>query len=270
VLESGKLCEAAICYTGDLFNASRPKYDLAYYVKLARELERLALNHRREGHGRRDEAFAGEEALYRASRRNRRADPFSYANDTSGLAAATVLAAVEAGVTLLDARWIAFGTHLPALLGSLVAALDQTDARSDLDLDAIRRIRLLGGGPLPVCGVRERPPLRRIGGLPARDAGRQFTNLKEQARSLGLESRWHEVASAYAEANQLFGDIVKVTPSSKVVGDMALMMVTQDLSAAMSRPGPRHRLPRFRRADDEGRARPAARRTGQRRSSGRC
>jgi pyruvate carboxylase len=61
--------------------------------------------------------------------------------------------------------------------------------------------------------------------------GGQFTNLKEQARSLGLESRWHEVARAYAEANQLFGDIVKVTPSSKVVGDMALMMVTQDRSA---------------------------------------
>jgi pyruvate carboxylase len=60
--------------------------------------------------------------------------------------------------------------------------------------------------------------------------GGQFTNLKEQARSLGLESRWHEVAQAYADANQLFGDIVKVTPSSKVVGDMALMMVSQDMT----------------------------------------
>jgi pyruvate carboxylase len=58
--------------------------------------------------------------------------------------------------------------------------------------------------------------------------GGQFTNLKEQARSLGLETRWHEVAQAYADANQMFGDIVKVTPSSKVVGDMALMMVSQD------------------------------------------
>jgi pyruvate carboxylase len=62
--------------------------------------------------------------------------------------------------------------------------------------------------------------------------GGQFTNLKEQARSLGLETRWHEVAQAYADANQMFGDIVKVTPSSKVVGDMALMMVSQDLSVA--------------------------------------
>jgi len=60
--------------------------------------------------------------------------------------------------------------------------------------------------------------------------GGQFTNLKEQARSIGLESRWHEVAQAYSDVNELFGDIVKVTPSSKVVGDMALMMVSQDLS----------------------------------------
>ncbi len=62
--------------------------------------------------------------------------------------------------------------------------------------------------------------------------GGQFTNLKEQARSLGLETRWHEVAQAYADVNRMFGDIVKVTPSSKVVGDMALMMVSQDLTVA--------------------------------------
>ncbi len=62
--------------------------------------------------------------------------------------------------------------------------------------------------------------------------GGQFTNLKEQARSLGFDTRWHEVAKAYSEANLMFGDIVKVTPSSKVVGDMALMMVAQDLSVA--------------------------------------
>ena len=118
-------------------------------------------------------------------------------------------------------------------LGSLVAALDQTDRATGLDLEAIRTISLyweavrfqyrafesdLRSGASEVY-LHEMP-------------GGQFTNLKEQARSLGLESRWHEVARAYAEANRLFGDIVKVTPSSKVVGDMALMMVTQELSAA--------------------------------------
>ena len=74
--------------------------------------------------------------------------------------------------------------------------------------------------------------------------GGQFTNLKEQARSLGLETRWHEVAQAYRDVNLMFGDIVKVTPSSKVVGDMALMMVSQELTAADVRePGQGHRVP---------------------------
>ena len=81
--------------------------------------------------------------------------------------------------------------------------------------------------------------------------GGQFTNLKEQARSLGLETRWHEVAQAYADANRMFGDIVKVTPSSKVVGDMALMMVSQDLSVAdVENPDKDVSFSRFGRVDD--------------------
>ncbi len=89
--------------------------------------------------------------------------------------------------------------------------------------------------------------------------GGQFTNLKEQARSLGLETRWHQVAQAYADANQMFGDIVKVTPSSKVVGDMALMMVSQDLTVAdVVKPDQGRLLPGIGRLDAEGRSRPAA------------
>ena len=144
-----------------------------------------------------------------------------------------MLAAVDAGVDAVDAAMDSLsGLTSQPCLGSLVAALDQTDRATGLDLDAIRRISLyweavrfqyrafesdLRSGASEVY-LHEMP-------------GGQFTNLKEQARSLGLETRWHEVARAYAEANQLFGDIVKVTPSSKVVGDMALMMVTQELSA---------------------------------------
>ena len=89
--------------------------------------------------------------------------------------------------------------------------------------------------------------------------GGQFTNLKAQARSMGLEERWHEVAHTYAEVNRMFGDIVKVTPSSKVVGDMALMMVAQGLTRAqVEDPARRGRLPRERRRHDEGQPRPAA------------
>ena len=101
--------------------------------------------------------------------------------------------------------------------------------------------------------------------------GGQFTNLKAQARSMGLEERWHEVAQMYAEVNQMFGDIVKVTPSSKVVGDMALMMVAQGLTRAAGRgPGRRGRLPRERRRHDARQPRPAAGRLAARRCRRRC
>jgi pyruvate carboxylase len=124
------------------------------------------------------------------------------------------------------------GTSQPCL-GSIVEALQHTDRDTGLDIEAIRRMSnyweavrgqyaaFESGLPAPASEVylHEMP-------------GGQFTNLKAQARSLGLEERWHEVAQAYADANQMFGDIVKVTPSSKVVGDMALMMVAQNLSRA--------------------------------------
>jgi pyruvate carboxylase len=118
-------------------------------------------------------------------------------------------------------------------LGSIVEALSRTERDPGLDPEWIRRISFYWEavrhqytafesdlkGPASEVYLHEMP-------------GGQFTNLKEQARSLGLESRWHQVAQAYADANQMFGDIVKVTPSSKVVGDMALMMVSQDLTVA--------------------------------------
>jgi pyruvate carboxylase len=234
VLESGKLCEAAICYTGDLLDPSRPKYDLAYYVGLARELEQAGAHIIAVKDMAGVMKPAAARVLFKALREEIGAPIHFHTHDTSGLAAATVLAAVEAGVDAIDAAMDALsGLTSQPCLGSLVAALDQTDRPTGLDLEAIRRISLyweavrfryrafesdLKAGASEVY-LHEMP-------------GGQFTNLKEQARALGLETRWHEVARAYAEANAMFGDIVKVTPSSKVVGDMALMMVTQELSAA--------------------------------------
>jgi pyruvate carboxylase len=118
-------------------------------------------------------------------------------------------------------------------LGSIVEALKGTERDPGLDPEWIRRISFYWEavrnqyaafesdlkGPASEVYLHEMP-------------GGQFTNLKEQARSLGLETRWHEVAQAYHDVNLMFGDIVKVTPSSKVVGDMALMMVSQDLTVA--------------------------------------
>jgi pyruvate carboxylase len=155
-----------------------------------------------------------------------------HTHDTSGAAAATVLAACDAGVDAVDAAMDAFsgGTSQPCL-GSIVEALRHTDRDTGLDIAAIRQISNYWEGVRGQYAAFE-------SGLPAPASevylhempGGQFTNLKAQARSLGLEERWHEVAQAYADANQMFGDIVKVTPSSKVVGDMALMMVAQGLT----------------------------------------
>jgi pyruvate carboxylase len=232
-VESGTLCEAAICYTGDIFDPARAKYDLAYYVGLARELEKAGAHIIAVKDMAGVMKPAAATALFTALREEVAAPLNFHTHATSGLPAATVLAAVDAGVDAVDAAMDSLsGLTSQPCLGSLVAALDQTDRATGLDLEAIRKISLyweavrfqyrafesdLRSGASEVY-LHEMP-------------GGQFTNLKEQARSLGLETRWHEVARAYAEANQLFGDIVKVTPSSKVVGDMALMMVTQELSA---------------------------------------
>ncbi|HZG30483.1 MAG TPA: pyruvate carboxylase [Ensifer sp.] len=234
VAEENKLCEAAICYTGDILSSARPKYDLKYYVELARELERagahiIALK---------DMAGllkpAAATMLFKALREATDLPIHFHTHDTSGIAAATVLAAVDAGVDAVDAAMDSLsGNTSQPCLGSIVEALKGGERDPGLDTSWIRRISFYWEavrnqyaafesdlkGPASEVYLHEMP-------------GGQFTNLKEQARSLGLETRWHEVAQAYADANRMFGDIVKVTPSSKVVGDMALMMVSQDLAVA--------------------------------------
>ncbi|WP_062111745.1 pyruvate carboxylase [Aureimonas sp. AU40] len=234
VLESGKLCEGAICYTGDLFDPARSKYDLKYYVSLAKEMERAGAHIL----GLKDMAGLlkpqAARVLVKALKEEVGIPIHFHTHDTSGIAAATILAAVEAGVDAVDAAMDALsGNTSQACLGSLNEALRGSERDPGLDQEAIRRISFYWEavrnqyaafesdlkGPASEVYLHEMP-------------GGQFTNLKEQARSLGLETRWHEVAQAYADANAMFGDIVKVTPSSKVVGDMALMMVAQDLTVA--------------------------------------
>jgi pyruvate carboxylase len=230
----GKLIEAAICYTGDIGDPSRAKYDLKYYVALAKELEAAGAHiiAVKDMAGLLKPAAA--RALFKALRAETDLPLHFHTHDTSGISAATVLAAVAAGVDAVDAAMDAFsGNTSQPCLGSIVEAL-KGDARDPgLDPEWIRKISFYWEavrnqyaafesdlkGPASEVYLHEMP-------------GGQFTNLKEQARSLGLETRWHEVARAYHDANLMFGDIVKVTPSSKVVGDMALMMVSQDLTVA--------------------------------------
>lgn len=234
VLESGKLCEGTICYTGDILDPARAKYDLGYYVAMGKELKAAGAHVL----GLKDMAGLLKPAAARALITALKAEvglPIHFhTHDTSGISAATVLAAADAGVDAVDAAMDAFsgGTSQPCL-GSIVEALRNTPRDTGLNIAAIRQMSnyweavrgqyaaFESGIPAPASEVylHEMP-------------GGQFTNLKAQARSLGLEERWHEVAQAYADANAMFGDIVKVTPSSKVVGDMALMMVAQNLSRA--------------------------------------
>jgi len=155
-----------------------------------------------------------------------------HTHDTSGISAATTLAAIEAGVDAIDGAMDALsGLTSQPCLGSMVAAMRGTPRDCGLSRETIEQISFYWEavrnqyaafesdlrGPASEVYLHEMP-------------GGQFTNLKEQARSMGLETRWHEVAKAYSDVNQMFGDIIKVTPSSKVVGDMALMMISQDLS----------------------------------------
>ena len=151
-----------------------------------------------------------------------------HTHDTSGISAATILAACEAGVDAVDAAMDAFsGSTSQPCLGSIVEALRNTERDTGLDVEAIRDISeyweaVRGQYAAFESGTSAPASEVYLHEMP----GGQYTNLKAQARSLGLEERWHEVAQTYADVNLMFGDIPKVTPSSKVVGDMALMMVS--------------------------------------------
>ncbi|HHY48698.1 MAG TPA: pyruvate carboxylase, partial [Alphaproteobacteria bacterium] len=223
VLEADKVAEGAICYTGDLNDPNRSKYDLKYYVALAKELEQAGAHIL----GIKDMAGLLKPAAARTLIGTLKAEiglPIHlHTHDTSGASAATVMAAVEAGVDAVDAAMDALsGTTSQPTLGSLVAALSDGPRAPQLDLAAIREISFYWEGVRTQYRAFESDLRSGASEVYLHEMpGGQFTNLKEQARSLGLESRWHEVAQAYADVNQMFGDIVKVTPSSKVVGDMA-------------------------------------------------
>ena len=232
VQDAGKICEGTICYTGDILDPDRAKYDLKYYVGMAKELEKAGAHMLglKDMAGLLKASSAGQ--LIRALKDEISIPIHFHTHDTSGAAIATVLAASNAGVDIIDAAMDSFsGNTSQPTLGSIVEALRHTERETGLDIAAIREISnywetvrahyaaFESGLQAPASEVylHEMP-------------GGQFTNLKAQARSLGLEERWHEVAQAYADVNMMFGDIVKVTPSSKVVGDMALMMVSQGLT----------------------------------------
>jgi pyruvate carboxylase len=230
--ETNSLCEAAICYTGDILDPKRSKYSLKYYVELAKQLVKMGTHIL----GIKDMAgllrpYAAQ-ALVKALRDEIDIPIHLHTHDTSGLNAATILRAADAGVDIADAAIASMsGLTSQPNLNSIVAAFQHTKRDTKLDLHALDRMADYW------AAVREYYyPFEEDMKSPTASVyhhempGGQYTNLRQQARSLGLESKWNEVADTYAQVNQLFGDIVKVTPSSKVVGDMALFLVTNGLS----------------------------------------
>ena len=229
---TGGLAEASICYTGDILDPNRTKYTLEYYIQLAKQMEDAGAHIL----GIKDMAgllkpYAAEELI--GALKSRINIPIHlHTHDTSSIQAATYLKAIEAGVDVVD---VALGglsglTSQPNF-NSIVEMMKFETRANDFDMEKLNEYSHYWEAVRSYYYPFE-------SGLKAGTAdvykneipGGQYSNLKPQAASLGLSNRFHEITKMYAEVNDLFGDIVKVTPSSKVVGDMAQYLVSNNLS----------------------------------------
>jgi pyruvate carboxylase len=234
VQDTHGICEAALCYTGDILDESRDKFGLKYYVKLAKELEKMG------AHFLAIKDMAGlcrpyaAHKLVKTLKEEIGLPVHFHTHDTSGIASASILRAADAGVDVVDLALASMsGSTSQPNLNSVVAALEHTPRATGLDLPALNefsdtweqvRTFYTPFDTAPKTGSAEVYLHEMPGG--------QYTNLKEQASAMGVGHRWPEIARGYADVNLLFGDIVKVTPSSKVVGDMALFLFSRGIKAA--------------------------------------
>lgn len=232
VLKQGKVVEACICYTGDILDNKRDKYTLDYYIKTAREIEK------RGAHilGIKDmSSLLKPQAAYKlisALKEEIEIPIHLHTHDTSGNGVATILMAAQAGVDIVDTAFNSMAglTSQPAL-NSVVAALEHTERSTGLNLDNLQKISDYWEDIRPIYSQFE-------SGLKFGTAeiykyeipGGQYSNLRPQVESFGLGHRFDEVKEMYRTVNQMLGDIVKVTPTSKVVGDLAIFMVQNDLT----------------------------------------
>jgi pyruvate carboxylase len=234
VRESGAVCEAAICYTGDVLDPARSKYSLEYYVQLARELEKLGAQMLAV----KDMAglckpFAAAK-LVKALHDAVGIPIHFHTHDTSAASLASGLEAARNGASVIDAAFAPFsGLTSQPNLNAIVEAVRNTPLDTGLDPEPLRHLAHYWAAVRDhytafECGMKAPDADLYLHEMP----GGQFTNLLEQAKALGLGDRWEEVCRAYAEVNRLLGDIVKVTPTSKAVGDLALLLVTNGIRAA--------------------------------------
>ncbi|HEY1121568.1 MAG TPA: pyruvate carboxylase, partial [Haloferula sp.] len=224
VRDHGKaLCEAAICYTGDILDPKRDKFSLKYYVAKAKEVEKMG------AHILAIKDMAGlckPQAAYNlvAALKQEIGIPIHFhTHDTSGLNAASVIAAARSGVDIADLAIASLsGSTSQPNLNSVCAALANSDRDPGLNADTLNELSDYWEEVLAQYKPFDSAPRAGTAEVYEHEMpGGQYTNLREQANAMGLGHRWREIARTYADVNQLFGDIVKVTPSSKVVGDMA-------------------------------------------------
>ncbi len=234
VREHGKaICEGTVCYTGDINDPKRDKYSLKYYVEKAKELEKMG------AHILAIKDMAGLCKPLAASKlvstlKQEIGIPIHFhTHDTSGLNASSVLSASDAGVDIADLAIASMsGSTSQPNLNSISSALAGTDRDPGLNFDSLNEMSDYWEQVLTFYEPFDSAPRSGTAEVYEHEMpGGQYTNLREQANSMGLGLRWREIARTYKEVNQLFGDIVKVTPSSKVVGDLCMFLVTRNLKA---------------------------------------
>lgn len=232
VLNQNMLAEACLCYTGDILDDKREKYNLSYYVNMAKELEK------RGSHMIGIKDMSGLVKPMAAGKlitalKNEVAVPIHFhTHDTSGNAVASVLMAAASGVDIADAAISSMsGLTSQPNLNSIVAALEHTERESKIKTEEIQEIANYWNAVRPVYKEFESDFMSSTAEIYHYEIpGGQYSNLKSQVESFGLGHKLKEVKDMYRTVNEMLGDIIKVTPSSKAVGDMAIFMVQNELT----------------------------------------
>jgi pyruvate carboxylase len=231
VQDTHAICEGAVCYTGDILDERRDKFTLKYYVKLAKELESMG------AHILAIKDMAGlcrpyaAHKLVKAIKEEVGIPIHFHTHDTSGVNSGSILRASDGGVDIVDLAIASMsGSTSQPNLNSVVAGLQNTPRDTKLNLDSLNEFSDYWEKVRETYAPFDTAPKTGSAEVYLHEMpGGQYTNLKEQAASMGVSHRWPEIARTYADVNQLFGDIVKVTPSSKVVGDMALFLFSRGI-----------------------------------------
>ena len=232
VRKLNKLAEATICYTGDILDPNRQKYSLQYYANLAKDMEKAGANiiAIKDMAG----LLKPEAATALVSTLKDAVDlPIHlHSHSGSGTMLYTYANAVNAGVDIIDLATTALsgGTSQPSLT-AMYYALQNNPRQMSFNIHELEKIDRYWQAIRPYyAGVDARMTYPNTTVYEHEMPGGQYSNLRQQATAVGLGDRWLEVCDMYHQVNMMFGDIIKVTPSSKVVGDMALFMVQNNLT----------------------------------------